>query len=100
MFGAQRLITATQKCGILAFNIYILSDHRVLWIDINIHDILRQQLPSLYQHPIAMNSKNTPWAKNSRLRTSAVLNTHNLQSDLQQLSDDVNNNPNRAEKII
>ena len=47
MFGTQRLITATQKCGILAFNTYIVSNNRALWIDINIHDILRQQQPSL-----------------------------------------------------
>ena len=66
ILGTKNIVNAISKCGILAFNTGIISDHRALWLDLEINLLLKQHLPSMYKHPITINSKNIPWSKNAR----------------------------------
>ena len=48
IFGTKRVVAAVRKCGIREFNADIMSDHRALWLDLDIKHILSQNLQSLH----------------------------------------------------
>ena len=48
LFGTNRFKESIKKCGHLAFNHGIISDHRGLWIDFDITMLFRQQFHDIY----------------------------------------------------
>ena len=99
MLGTQRVLNAVEKCGIRALNSDILSDHRVLWVDLNVQTILRQKLQPIQTRPSPINSKNKPWLINARTRTSLLLRKHGVQQAIKNLYESINNNEPRSESI-
>ena len=99
ILGTKHIITAISKCGILAFNTGITSDHRALWLDLDINILLKQHLPSLYKHPITMSSKNIPWSKNARHKTSDLLERCKVQQKITKLHENILNDTMRDENI-
>ena len=99
ILGTKNIVNAISKCGILAFNTGIISDHRALWLDLEINVLLKQHLPSMYKHPITMNSKNIPWSKNARKKTGAHLERCKVQQKISQLHTNIDNDTMRAENI-
>ena len=50
ILGTKGVKYALERCGMLSFNDGILSDHRALWIDLNLNN-LDQKLPNIYTRP-------------------------------------------------
>ena len=45
LLGTKNVLTATKACGMTAFNDTILTDHRGLWADIDIPELLKGSVP-------------------------------------------------------
>ena len=89
------MVDAVRKCGIRPFNSDIISDHRALWLDLDINYILRQNLQSLYQRQSLPTSKNKKWSISARKHISNMLYTKNVPHDIETLFSDIENKVSR-----
>ena len=99
MFGTHRLKESLTKCGHLAFNQGIISDHRALWIDFDITLLFRQQFHDIYKRPPMMTAKNRKWAARARQITTKLINKYNICTDLETLWTQVQDATQRAQSI-
>ena len=96
IFGTKRVVAAVRKCGIREFNADIMSDHRALWLDLDIKHILSQNLQSLHQRQQIPTSKNKKWSISARKHTSDILYTQNVPMDIKNLFTDIKNGAPRT----
>ena len=66
IFGTTNVRALLKNSGILPFNKGIISDHRALWIDLNISALFKYQLNEVYIRPPQMTNKNVKWKKLAR----------------------------------
>lgn len=85
MFGTERVLQAVKNGGIRPFNAEILSDHRALWIDLDMSRILGQNSHPLHIREKIPTTKNKKWALNARMQTTKLLRMHNVQADIEHL---------------
>ena len=91
ILGTKRVVEAVRKCGIRPFNSDLISDHRALWLDLDIKYILRQNSQSMFQRKSIPTSKNKKWSIAARKHISNMLYTKNVPKDIENLFSDINN---------
>ena len=96
IFGTKRVVAAVRKCGLRVFNADIMSDHRALWLDLDIKHILSQTLQSLHQRKSIPTTKNKKWSISARKHTSTILYNRLVPTDIEQLFTDIENEVPRS----
>ena len=99
ILGTKGVLDAIEYCGIRQFNADIISDHRALWIDLNITKLLHKKLSPLYTRQPQMTSKNKRWSQYARKHTSAILRNLHVQSNIRSLYEKLATNAPRTELI-
>ena len=89
LLGTKNVVRATQRCGMNHFNDNIISDHRGLWADIDIPELLsgsipRQQLTN--RQP--MRSSQTSKMKKIRDKSIRMFQQKNITARLTKLLED------------
>ena len=99
ILGTKGVLDAIEYCGIRQFNADIISDHRALWIDLNIPKLLHKKLAPLYTRQPQMTSKNKRWSQYARKNTSTILRNLHVQSNISSLYENLANNAPRQDLI-
>lgn len=99
LFGTNRFKESIKRCGHLAYNQGIISDHRALWIDFDITLLFRQQFHDIYKRPPVMTAKNKKWSARARQITSAHILKYNVRTAIDELQRQVQDPTKRKQSI-
>ena len=76
----------------LSFNSCILSDHRALWIDLNVPALFQEKLNEVYVRPPQMTTKNLQWTKKARQLITKNLRELKVRTNIDQLLTNMHTN--------
>ena len=90
ILGTRNVILATHRCGMAAFNTQISSDHRALWADIDIPQLLKGSIPRIQLH-LRQPIKSSQTKKMRKIREGAIklFRTKQISQRLKNLLRDI-----------
>ena len=82
IFGTANVQNSLLHAGMLPFNHGINSDHRELWVDLNIQALFKSNITDIHTRPPQMTTKNVNWTKNARKLITKHIKDTSVRSNL------------------